>query len=345
MMSRRPLDKICGPHHHARMNTPSDHPCCRLNNAANDVFESLDRSASANRCRVIQCGGARLIDAGIEARGGLQAGIGLARLCLGDHATVSLQAGRYPDLSGTDVWVHTDQPVAACLGGQYAGWPISTDSYFAMASGPMRTFRGREEMLKSLDLVGPPQGSSFAVGVLESDFMPNEKVISLVADECGVVPAKVRLAVAPSTSLAGAVQVVARSVETAMHKLHALNFDVTTVTSAAGVSLLPPPSKPGDMVGGIGRTNDAMLYGAHVTLWCDTEDDAIEAVAAKVPSASSSDHGRTFREIFREYDHDFYKVDPMLFSPAVVTIYSLRTGRTWQSGQTQPHILKQSFGL
>lgn len=340
-----PVDKAAAWHQDAGMNTFSAFTGCRLNAAASQIFQLLEQSAATSNCRVRETGGARLIDAGVSALGGLQAGIGLARLCLGDHASVSLQPGADPELAGVDVWVHTDQPVAACLGGQYAGWPVSHDSYFAMASGPMRMFRGREELLNSLELVCRPEESSAAVGVLESDSMPDESVVELVASECGVSPTQLRLAVAPSTSVAGSIQVVSRSVETALHKLHALEFDVTKIVTATGVSPLPPPAKPGDTIGGIGRTNDAMLYGARVTLWSDAEDDAIEAVAAAVPSENSPDHGRPFCEIFRDYDHDFYKVDPMLFSPAVVTIHSLRSGRTWRSGRTQPQILQKSFGV
>jgi methenyltetrahydromethanopterin cyclohydrolase len=173
--------------------------------------------------------------------------------------------------------------------------------------------------------------------------MPTESAIELIASQCGVDPAGVSIAIAPSTSIAGSIQVVARSIETAMHKLHELKFDVTSIVSATGHAPLPPPAKPGDTVGGIGRTNDAMLYGAIVTLWVDADDDAIESVAAKVPSGSSSDHGQPFAEVFKRYKYDFYKVDPMLFSPAVVTIHNLRSGRTWTAGSIETEVLRRSF--
>ena len=86
-----------------------------------------------------------------------------------------------------------------------------------------------------------------------------------------------------------------------------------------------------------------MLYGATVTLWVDADDDAIEAVAANVPSSSSSEHGQPFAKIFKQYEYDFYKVDPLLFSPAVVTIHSLRSGRTWTHGSIETEVLRHSF--
>ncbi|TWU48619.1 Methenyltetrahydromethanopterin cyclohydrolase [Rubripirellula tenax] len=312
-----------------------------LNELAHRLFSDSLAHADDIKCRVASIGGGHVLDAGVETPGSIAAGIVLARLCLGDRASVSLHpadANRYA--VSNSVYVRTDDPLRACLGAQYAGWPVQTDDYFAMGSGPMRMFRGREATLKELSL---SETGDRVVGVVESDKLPTESAIAMIAGQCGVDAAQVHLAVAPSTSIAGSIQVVARSVETAMHKLHELKFDVTSIVSATGLAPLPPPAKPGDTVGGIGRTNDAMLYGAEVVLWVDTDDDAIAAVADKVPSQSSKDHGRPFAEIFKGYEYDFYKVDPMLFSPAVVTIHNLRSGRTWSHGEIQSDVLRRSF--
>lgn len=293
------------------------------------------------RCGISEIASARLLDAGVIQSGSLAAGLLLARLCLGDRATVEIHPTD-PNRMATSngVFIRTDEPLVACLGCQYAGWPVQTDDFFAMGSGPMRLARGREEVLTGLGLA---ESVDQVVGVLESDKLPSPSAISLIADQCGVEPTAVHVAVAPSTSLAGSVQVVARSVETAMHKLHALDFDVRRVVSASGFAPLPPPAKPGKTVDGIGRTNDAMLYGATVSLWVDQDDEAIEAVADRVPSCSSDDHGEPFAKVFQKYEFDFYKVDPLLFSPAVVTIHSLRSGRTWTHGRLETEILRQSF--
>ena len=229
----------------------------------------------------------------------------------------------------------------ACLGCQYAGWPVSSDDYFAMGSGPMRLYRGREETLIQLNL--SESGSGAVVGVLESESLPTASAIELIANQCGVSPTDLHIAVAPSTCIAGSYQVVARSIETAMHKLHELKFDVTKIVSATGTAPLPPPARTGDTVNGIGRTNDAMLYGASVTFWMDASDEEITRVAPEVPSCSSRDYGRPFAEIFKDYEYDFYKVDPLLFSPAVVTIHSLQSGHTWKHGKIATDTLRQSF--
>ncbi len=311
------------------------------NQLAQRLFLQAQDQLAELGCRSTVIGGAHVIDAGVDCRGSLAAGVLLARLCLGDRAQLSLLPADFERLASHQaVFVQTDDPLVACLGCQYAGWPVTSEDFFAMGSGPMRMVRGREDVLKELQLLEPAQPIT---GVLEADKLPTESAVKAIAEDCGVESEAIHLAIAPSTSIAGSLQVVARSVETAMHKLHELHFDVRTIVSATGCAPLPPPAKPGDTIQGIGRTNDAMLYGATVALWIDHDDEAIESVIANVPSGASSDHGQPFAKVFKQYDYDFYKVDPLLFSPAIVTIHNLRSGRTWTSGRVEPEILRQSF--
>ena len=152
----------------------------------------------------------------------------------------------------------------------------------------------------------------------------------------------VTLLFAPAASLAGTAQVVARSVETALHKLHELKFDVTQVVSGYGVAPLPPVAK-GELAA-IGRTNDAILYGGAVTLWVRADDEALAAIGPQVPSAASRDHGAAFAELFARYG-DFYKIDPLLFAPAVVEFRNLKSGRCHRFGRCEPGLVRKSFGL
>ena len=64
----------------------------------------------------------------------------------------------------------------------------------------------------------------------------------------------------------------------------------------------------------------------------------------RVPSSSSPDFGAPFATIFERYDRDFYKIDPMLFSPARVMVTCLDSGRTFAAGRLAPDLLAQSFG-
>ena len=313
-----------------------------VNELATELFLKSAAHASQLGCRVESVADAQILDAGVNTRGSLQAGRLLAELCMGGLAEISLLTAN-PDVHVSNhlVQVQTDHAVMACLGCQYAGWPVSSADYFALGSGPLRLYRGREETLIQLNL--SESGSGAVVGVLESESLPTASAIELIANQCGVSPTDLHIAVAPSTCIAGSYQVVARSIETAMHKLHELKFDVTKIVSATVTAPLPPPARTGDTVNGIGRTNDAMLYGASVTFWMDASDEEITRVAPEVPSCSSRDYGRPFAEIFKDYEYDFYKVDPLLFSPAVVTIHSLQSGHTWKHGKIATDTLRQSF--
>ena len=314
-----------------------------INTRALRLFDEATRFAPDWNLVTKEIGGAKILDAGIGTPGSLKAGLFLARLCMSDLADISVvPMASEKFVVGNGVYARTDSPLVSCLGSQYAGWPVQADDFFAMGSGPMRMNRGREEVLKELELT---ESAESIVGVMESDKLPTESAVALIAKDCEVDAKNVHLAIAPSTSIAGSLQVVARSIETAMHKLHELKFDVRRVISATGVAPLSPPAKPGDMVAGIGRTNDAILYGAHVSMWVDCDDDQISEVYEQVPSASSSDYGRPFADIFKDYEYDFYRVDPMLFSPAVVTFHNLNSGRSWTSGSIATDILRKSFQL
>jgi methenyltetrahydromethanopterin cyclohydrolase len=282
--------------------------------------------------------GGRFVDFGAAERGGLAAGLELARVCMADLADVSLHPGEVAGRSCCYVHVATDHPVAACLHSQYAGWAVKEGAFFAMGSGPMRAAAGREDLFEKL---GGRERPEAVVGVLEGRSKPGPEVVAAIAASCRVPPSAVTLCVAPTASLAGGVQIVARSVETALHKLLELGFDVHRVVAAAGAAPLAPVAK--NDVAAIGRTNDAILYGARVTL-CVTGDDAsIEAAGPRVPSSSSRDHGEPFASIFARYGNDFYKVDPHLFSPAEVVFQNVDTGRVQVFGAAAPEVLGRSF--
>lgn len=306
-----------------------------LNESANRVADELERDAARLRIASSTVAGARVIDCGGAVTGGLAAGLGLARACLADLAEVRLVPGSV--IEGPAVQVTTDDPVRACLASQYAGWQVQVGKFFAMGSGPMRALSAREEIFQHI--LGKEE-SPVAVGVLETRKHPTEEVIAAIVAKFPANTERLTLLVAPASSLAGTVQVVARSIETALHKLHELKFDVTQVVSAFGTAPLPPVSP--DELAAIGRTNDAILYGGSVTLWVRADDELLEAIGPKVPSSSSKDHGELFADLFKRYG-DFYKIDPLLFSPAEVEFRNLKTGRCHRFGRTEPGLLKKSF--
>lgn len=312
-----------------------------LNLTAHEHFmrakaEAEQLSIAAER---LDCG-ANLLDFGVNVRGGLAAGLRLASICMGGLAEVAISSGDRSIWRGPWIRVSTDHPVRSCLFGQYAGWPVQHEKFFAMGSGPMRLRRGQEPLLKELSAA---DSSPLAVGVLECDRLPSDQVAQHIAAQCNVAPDALWLAVAPTRSLAGCIQVVARSVETSLHKLYELGFPLSALKQAFGIAPLAPPTP--DFAQAIGRTNDAILYGGHVTLWVDADDQQIEAVGAKVPSSCSRDFGQPFAEIFKRCNYDFYKIDPALFSPAEVAIHNLRTGRGWHFGELREDLVAKSFAV
>ncbi len=280
-----------------------------------------------------------VVDCGIDVPGSLQAGLEVAAICMSGLGDVSLVPGDRSIWPGAAVQVRTDHPRLACMASQYAGWQITGEDYFAMGSGPMRALAGKESLIEEM---GCRESAAMAVGILESRQFPSPGVCRRLASECSVEHRKLILLVAPTASLVGSIQVVARSVETALHKAHALGFDLASVRSAWGVAPLPPVA--GDDVQGIGRTNDSVLYGGQVTLWVHADDDELDALVPKMPSCASADHGQPFARIFDRYDRDFYKIDPHLFSPARVHVNNLKTGRSFVAGDVLPEVLHQSFG-
>jgi methenyltetrahydromethanopterin cyclohydrolase len=224
------------------------------------------------------------------------------------------------------------------MASQYAGWALSVGKFFAMGSGPMRAAYGKEPLF---DKIGFREKATAAVGVLEGRRLPDDDVVKYIAERTGVAPSAVMLAAAPTAGIAGTMQITARSVETTLHKLLELGFDVRRVASGFGSAPVPPPAAD-DLVA-VGRTNDAILYASRVVLWCRGDDASIAAVGPRVPSSASRDYGTPFAETFRRYNGDFYKIDPHLFSPAEVVIHNLDTGRSFHYGRTNPETAAQSF--
>ena len=312
-----------------------------LNKRANDLVAAVLPRVGDLRGTVIELeGGGCVVDLGVKAEGSLEAGRLLAEVCLAGLAEVRIVSGEIGGVTWPSLQVVTDSPVEACLLSQYAGWQISVGKFFAMGSGPMRAAAAREELFEKL---GYRESAGSVIGVLETGKLPTAEVVAVIAEKCGVAADQVTLLAARTASLAGNLQVVARSVETSLHKLFELGFDVWRVRSAIGVAPLPPVAN--DDFAGIGRTNDAILYGGRVTLMVRGDDESIAAIGPQVPSCGSAAHGKPFAEIFEDAGRDFYKIDPHLFSPAEVVFQNLDTGRVHCFGHIAPEVLKRSFEI
>jgi methenyltetrahydromethanopterin cyclohydrolase len=288
-------------------------------------------------------GGALLLDCGIAAPGGLRAGKYLAEACMGGLGHVSFLPLEFSSADGSSFWlpglgVSVDQPAIGCMAAQYAGWAIKRDKYFAMGSGPARALAVVEKLYEKL---GYRDQSDVAVIVLETRQLPGDEVAAYIAAKCGVEPANLTMLVAPTASPAGSIQISARVVETGLHKLVELGFDVCKVL--AGYGTAPVATIDKDDLHAIGRTNDCVLYGGQVFYTVKAEDAEIAGLVERIPSSASRDYGQPFYRLFKQYGGDFYAIDPMLFSPARVTINNVASGKSFSAGRLNPGVLQASL--
>ena len=311
----------------------------RMNALASEIADHLEEHAAQYRVRAQRLpGGARVIDAGVDIDGGYDAGLAVAEICLGGlgnvaYAPVQVGAASWP---GVTVW--TDHPAVGCMASQYAGWAISVDKFFAMGSGPLRAHARVEREL--FEKLGYEEDAEHGVLVLEGRTLPTDAVAAWVGQKARLDPAQLTFVIAPTASLAGGVQISARILETGLHKMETLGFDVRRVVSAMGTAPIPPVAK--NDLRAIGRTNDCILYGGQAWYTVRAGDAELAELAAKVPASASRDYGTPFYEIFQRYDGDFYKIDPLLFSPAQVSLTSTESGRTFQAGHLNPEVLTAS---
>lgn len=332
------------------MNTPTTNTAARPSLAALSapLAGRLVEDAAVLRLGIERVGGATVVDAGIRHPGGLEAGRRIAALCLGGLGQVTLgPVAGVPDWP-FGVTVHSADPVLACLGSQYAGWSLShgsgKDAFFALGSGPGRALARQESLFDELGYAETADAAAVngAAFVLEVDKVPPAGLIARIAATCAVAPERLTLVLTPTQGLPGTVQVTARVLEVALHKAHTLGFPLDRIVDGIGMAPLPPPG--GGFLTAMGRTNDAILYGGTVHLHVAGPDDAAEDLARRLPSSASKDHGRPFAEIFAAVKGDFYAIDPMLFSPARVTVTALDSGRSFHAGALAPDLVERSFG-
>ena len=311
-----------------------------VNTRSFNALESLQDRAEEYGLTVTFDQEACILDFGVSSKGGIHAGIELAKCSCGDLVKVNLVHQRIADRNYSAVQVSTDHPLLACIGSQYAGWPVQYGDFFAMGSGPIRALRGQEKILEEFDLL---QESPKGVICLETSRIPPTETLTNIAKEAEIDPCQLKVAVAPTSSIAGSIQVIARSVETAMHKLHELGFDLASVNSGIGVAPIPPIAN--DDLKGIGLTNDSILFGGQVNLWVDADQNQIDEIGPQIPSSSSEDYGTPFYDLFKTKEFNFYEIDPLLFSPAEITIHNLNSGQSKTFGGVNEKLLHESFGF
>ena len=147
---------------------------------------------------------------------------------------------------------------------------------------------------------------------------------------------------ATTWSLAGTVQIASRVLEVAIHKAHALHFPLENILDGTGTCADRAAGSRFHQSHGAHQRRHH-LWRAHPSLRQRARTSEAKRLADGLPSSASSAYGKPFAEIFAAVNGDFYKIDPMLFSPAQVIVSNVETGNSFRAGELAPEIVDASF--
>ena len=246
-----------------------------------------------------------VLDLGVEAPGGVEAGLLLAEIRAGGLATVSTRVGSLDGAPRLVVETSTDHPALALLGSQRAGWRLPDGAW---GSGPAQLLREDAALTP-----GHAEAFDFAVLAVEAATLPDADLASDVAAAVGVPSSGTFLPTAPAASPAGAVALAAGAAEVAVHRLERLGYDPSAVRSAAGSAPVPPVA--GDEATARARANDAVAYGARVHLVVEEPVDRLD----DLPFGATRHAGASFETLLADVDGDLGALEDA-FAPACATV-------------------------
>lgn len=279
--------------------------------------------------------GATVLDFGVQADGGIEAGLLLSEIQTAGLATVQTRMDEVGGAPLPHVELATDHPALALLCSQKAGWELRFDEFDGLGGGPARALVGEEEEFRQLEFYDE---FDLTVLTVESVSLPTDEVAEHVAERTGVEPSGIFLPTVATGSVAGSVSTASRAAELAVFRLFELGYDPRDVLSASGSAPFPPVSYDEEVA--MGRTNDALAYGGRVYL--HVREDA--GVFEELPSSAADEYGTPFEEIFADANWDFYDIPETVFAPAQVTV-DVADGPTRVLGGMREDLLVESFGL
>ncbi|WP_415381387.1 methenyltetrahydromethanopterin cyclohydrolase [Halosimplex sp. TS25] len=307
-----------------------------LNRTATDlVDEALDFADELNVAVHQLDNEALVLDFGVDVPGGVEAGLMLAEIQTAGLATVQSRMDEVAGAPLTHVELSTDHPAMALLCSQKGGWELSVDGFEGLGSGPARALVAEEDEFQR---VGYRDDFEFAVLAVETETVPDERVVDHVAEVAGVAESGVFLQAFSTASLTGSVTAAARAAELATFRLSELGYDPLDVLSVSGSAPVAPVA--GDEETAIARTNDALAYGGQVHIVVDEPFDRFDEVV----STATDEYDRPFADIFADADWDFHEVPESVFAPAQVTV-DVVGGDTHVLGDVNDERLAESFGL
>lgn len=279
--------------------------------------------------------GATVVDFGVEAAGGIEAGLFLAEIQTAGLASVHTSMESLGGMPRPYVELTTDHPALALLGSQKAGWELDFEEFSGLGAGPARAMVGQEAEFEEL---GYEEEFEFTVLTIETVDRPDDRVVAHVSEMTGVQPQGIYLPIYAAGSIAGSVSMAARAAELAVFRLFELGYPLGAIETAAGSAPVAPVTSDESVA--LGRTNDAIVYGGEVYLRVSEPSDVFD----ELPSSAGEEYGRPFEEIFESVGWDFYDVPESVFAPGKVTI-DVIDGETRTVGETNEALLRESFGM
>lgn len=307
------------------------------------VKEKILPFAEQMNCKVYHLkNGATVVDMGVEAPGGWQAGKLLVEATIGGMGHVDFGKYQLGDNYLPSIDVYIDHPVEATLSSQFSGWKMPSKEipgYInAIGSGPARAIARNDIFSQSWHYQDINHETVFAAQTQE---IPDESVAQMVAEACKLPVENVYILATKTASLAGSIQVCSRTVEASVWRLFRKGFDIGKIISGMGTCPIAPPVK--DELKAMDRVNTALLYGVTVRYVVDCSDEEVESVINAAPFNASRRYGERFIDIFEEGKRDFYIVDKDIHTVARYEITNYATGKTFFGGVIREDMMKESF--
>lgn len=312
-----------------------------VNKAAVAMIQQALAQAEAMSIGVSQtASGATLVDMGLHHTGGWEAGRVFVDSGLGGYGRAAF--GKFPlgdvELPSIEVWV--DNPVLATVASQAGDWKLGEGEFATIGSGPARAIAHQDQWSTRANYTDEADA---VVVHLQTTRVPDDALCRYVAEACRVKPENVYVVFAPTACLVGSIQVASRTVEQVMVKLLVHGFDIHTVRYGWGVAPVAPVAD--SEAEAMGRANDCLMYGGTTTLYVDADDEAVADVARRLTFDVHAGElwGLPFAQIFDRFERNWFKVPHLVDSPARVILNNMRTGRTFEGGQINATVLRQSL--
>ncbi|MFX1303718.1 MAG: methenyltetrahydromethanopterin cyclohydrolase [Promethearchaeota archaeon] len=326
----------------------------KINDLAKEIVERIIWNKELYKAKILKLdNGSTIVD---MSKATWIGGKLVGEICMGGLGTVDFSSYNLDGHYLPSINVYTSEPIISCLASQLAGWSVKLKKevekdgqlkkkiiFQSLGSGPARAKSKVEKIFEELNYT---DNSNCAVIVFETPKLPNEEVMEIVANKCGVNISNTYAVCAPTACLTGSIQVASRIVETGIHKLHEIKFPIEIISDSFGTTTIAPIAE--DDLGAMGRTNDSISAAGLTYYTINVEKDKEEAIfdlLKKAPANTSPSYGKPFLETFKAANYNFYDIDPGLFAPAIYTVTNVKTGNSKTVGNVNHELLKQSYGL